>query len=101
MARFAAAPEHLRMRPVTTSRGILIGCLAVKADEVWSFVQEKATSPWLWLAMDKEARQSLALHVGDRSRDSTKRVRNLPDVIFFTVDEEMPFASSSHSIWRS
>jgi IS1 family transposase len=70
VARFAAAPAHLHVRPVTTSRGILIGCLAVEADELWSFMQKKANPPWLWIAMDKQTRQILAFHVGDRSRDS-------------------------------
>jgi insertion element IS1 protein InsB len=90
VARCAAAPEQLHVRPVTTSRGLLIGCLAVEADEVWSFVQQKANPPWLWIAMDKETRQILAFHVGDRSRDSAKQVWiNIPAVyreqaIFYT-----------------
>jgi insertion element IS1 protein InsB len=90
VARFAAAPEHLQVRPVTTSRGILIGGLRVEVDEVWCFVQKKANPQWLWLAMDKETRRILAFHVGDRSRDSAKQVWiNIPAVyreqaIFYT-----------------
>jgi insertion element IS1 protein InsB len=97
VARFAAAPTHLHVRPVTTSRGILIGCLAVEADEVWSFVQQKANPPWLWLAMDKETRQILAFHVGDRSRDSAKQVWiNIPAVYreqaIFSTDHYAAYA---------
>ena len=51
VARFAAAPAHLHVRPVAASRSILIGCLAVEVDELWGIVQKKAThtgcgSPW-------------------------------------------------------
>ena len=30
--------------------------------------QKKANEQWLWLALDKTTRQSIACHVGDRSR---------------------------------
>lgn len=81
VARFAAAPEHLHMQPVAASRNILIGCLAVEADEVWSFVQKKANPHWIWIAMDKQTCQIIAFHVGDRSRDSAKQLwANIPAV---------------------
>jgi insertion element IS1 protein InsB len=35
-------------------------------------VQQKANRQWIWLAMDATTRQTLAFHVGDRSRDSAK-----------------------------
>jgi insertion element IS1 protein InsB len=44
-------------------------------------VQKKATPHWLWIAMDKQTRQILAFHVGDRSRDSAKQLwQNIPEV---------------------
>jgi insertion element IS1 protein InsB len=70
VARFAAVPEHLHVQPVTVSRDVLIGCLEVEADELWSFVQKKTNPHWVWIAMDKHTRQVIAFHVGDRSRDS-------------------------------
>ena len=59
----------------------LLGCLEVEADERWRFVQKKADPHWLWLAMDKQTRQIIAFYVGDRSRDSAKRLwANIPAV---------------------
>ena len=39
-----------------------------------SFVQKKANKQWIWSAMDATTRQVIALHVGDRSRTSAKRL---------------------------
>jgi insertion element IS1 protein InsB len=74
VARFAEVPEHLHVQPIASSGEILLGCLEVEADELWSFVQKKANPHWLWLAMDKQTRQIIAFHVGDRSRDSAKQL---------------------------
>src|SRR5262245_61216249 len=53
--------------------------LEVEAEELWSFVPQKATPHGLWLAMDKQTRYILAFDVGDRSRDSAKRLwANIP-----------------------
>jgi insertion element IS1 protein InsB len=46
----------------------------VEADEMASFVQKKANKQWSWIAMDATTRQVIALHVGDRSRRSAKRL---------------------------
>jgi insertion element IS1 protein InsB len=75
VARFAAVPEHLHVQPVAFSHEVLLGRLESEADELWSFVQKKANSHWVWLAMDKQTRQILAFHIGDRSRDSAKQLR--------------------------
>jgi IS1 family transposase len=77
VARFAAVPEHLPVQPVVSSCDVVLGCLEVEADELWSFVQNK-TNPH-WLAMDKQTRQIIAFYVGDRSRDSAKQLwANIP-----------------------
>ena len=60
------------MLPATSSREVLLGCLDVEADELWSFVREKANPHWVWIAMDKRTRQIIAFHVGDRSQESTR-----------------------------
>jgi insertion element IS1 protein InsB len=73
-ACFAALPEHLHVQPVMSSREVLLGCLEVEADELWSFVQKKTNPHWVWIAMDKQTRQILAFHVGDRSQNSAKQV---------------------------
>jgi insertion element IS1 protein InsB len=68
----AAVLEPLQVQPVAASGEGLLECLEVEADELWSVVPKKATPRWLWLAMDKQTRQIIAFHVGDRSRDSAK-----------------------------
>jgi insertion element IS1 protein InsB len=90
VTRFVAVPEHLHGLPVTVSRDVLIGCLEVEADELWSFVQKKTNPCWIWIAMDKHTRQVIAFHVGDRSRDSAIQLwQNVPETyreqaIFYT-----------------
>jgi insertion element IS1 protein InsB len=79
LARFVTVPEHLHVQLVAASREVLIGCLEVEADELWSFVQKKANPHWVWIAVDRQTRQSIAFHVGDRSRDSAKQLwANIP-----------------------
>ena len=81
VARFAALPDHLHVLPVVTPREVIIGRLEVEADEMWSFVAKKANKQWVWIAMDKQTRQILAFHVGDRSRESAQQLwANLPAV---------------------
>ena len=36
--------------------------LEAEADARWSFVQKKANTPWIWLAMDAITRQIIAFH---------------------------------------
>jgi IS1 family transposase/transposase-like protein len=69
---FAALPEHLHVQPAASSRGVLLGCLEVEADELWSFVQKKTNPNWVWIAMDKQTRQIITFHVGDRSGHSAQ-----------------------------
>ena len=37
-----------------------------------SFVQKQANKHWIWIAMEATTRQIIALHVGDRRRESGK-----------------------------
>src|SRR5262245_27961334 len=53
VACFAAVPDHLQVLPAASSREVLLGCLDVEADELRSFVQQKAKPHWVWIAMDK------------------------------------------------
>jgi insertion element IS1 protein InsB len=67
--------------PVATPREVIIGRLEVEADEMWSFVAKKANKQWVWIAMDKQTRQIIAFHIGDRSHESAKQLwANLPAV---------------------
>jgi insertion element IS1 protein InsB len=81
VVRFAALPDHLHVRPVASPREVLIGRLEVEADEMWSFVKQKANKQWVWIAMDKQTRQIIAFHIGDRSHESAQQLwANLPAV---------------------
>jgi insertion element IS1 protein InsB len=53
---------------------VVIRRLEVEADELWSFVGKKANKPWLWIAMEAKTRQVIAVHVGDRSRETAKEL---------------------------
>ncbi|MDQ3828475.1 MAG: IS1 family transposase [Candidatus Tectomicrobia bacterium] len=48
--------------------------LEAEADEMWSFVQQKANKPWMWIAMDASTRQVMAFPIGDRRRDRAKEL---------------------------
>jgi insertion element IS1 protein InsB len=74
VARFAALPAPLPVRPIAAPREVLIGRLEVEADEMGSFVATKANKPWVWIAMAKQTRQIMAFHVGDRSHESAKQL---------------------------
>ena len=71
---FEALPDHLHVQPITCKQNVMIQRLEVEADEMASFVQQKANKQWIWIAMDAQTRQVIAFHVGDRSRRSAKRL---------------------------
>ena len=39
---------------------------------MWSFVGGKANKQWLWIALDADSREVVALVVGDRSQDTAQ-----------------------------
>ncbi len=81
VARFAALPAHLHVRPVVTPWDVRIGRLEVEADELWSVVAKKAHKPWVWLAMDTQTRHIIAFHVGDCRHERARQVlAHLPAV---------------------
>ena len=96
VARFAALPDHLHVRPIAAPREVLIGRLEVEADERWSFVAQKANKQWVWIAMDKQPRQIIAFHVGDRSHESAKQLwANLPAV----YREQATFSTDQYAVY--
>ena len=78
-----------------------------EADELWSFVGEKANKQWVWMVMNTYNRQIIALHVGGRGRDDAWQLwDNIPAAFqqqasFFTdfwkayniLNEEQHFAA--------
>jgi insertion element IS1 protein InsB len=67
-------PDDLCVAPDSPRREVHLLRLEAEVDEVWSFVRRRAGKRWLWLAFDKESRQVIAFFVGDRSRESARRL---------------------------
>jgi IS1 family transposase len=57
------------------------GPLTIQCDEMWSFVGHKANKKWVWLAMDVNTRQIVAVYVGRRDKQGAQGLwDNLPTV---------------------
>ena len=41
--------------------------MRIEVDELWSFIGEKPQVWWVWVALDADSRQVVALVIGDRS----------------------------------
>jgi insertion element IS1 protein InsB len=93
-ALYARLPDNLYLASVAPHRRVGLLRLEAEVDELWSFVRRRADKQWLWLAFDKESRQVIAFHVGDRSRESARRLwRRIPReyrerAIFYSDDWE-------------
>jgi len=49
---------------------------------MWSFVQNKVNTYWIWLIIDRESRQVIAYHVGGRTAKDAKQLwDNIPKQI--------------------
>ena len=46
--------------------------VVIQADEAWSFVSNKANKCWIWVAYERNSKQVIAFHVGDRTKQSAK-----------------------------
>src|SRR5215211_1488099 len=78
-ALYERLPDDLYVAPASPARRVGLLRLEAEVDELWSFVRRRADKRWLWLAFDKESRQVLAFFVGDRSRESARKLwRRLP-----------------------
>ncbi|NJL90459.1 MAG: IS1 family transposase, partial [Coleofasciculaceae cyanobacterium SM2_1_6] len=57
------------------------GKLIIQLDEMWSFVGKKQNKQWIWLALDVDTREIVGVWIGDRSRNSAKKLwQSLPSV---------------------
>jgi len=52
------------------------GKLTIQLDEMWSFVVSKQNKQWIWLALDADTREIVGVYIGDRSRNSAKKLWN-------------------------
>jgi insertion element IS1 protein InsB len=57
------------------------GRLIIECDEMWSFVFSKTHKFYIWLAIDRDTREIIGCYVGDRSRQSARKLwASLPSV---------------------
>lgn len=57
------------------------GKLIIECDELWSFVYSKKHKFYVWLAIDRATREIIGCYIGDRSRNSARKLwKSLPGV---------------------
>jgi insertion element IS1 protein InsB len=55
--------------------------LTIECDEAWSFVANKGNKQWIWLAINRDTREIVGVHIGNRSRAGAQALWNsLPPV---------------------
>jgi len=75
-------PDDLNLKPqsLESSTTVAIYSLEAEADEMWSFVGNKANKQWVWIALDARTRQIIAFHVGSRDRDAARELwKKIPE----------------------
>ena len=83
---YTQLPEDLCFQ-ITEKKKLLKGriylkLLEIESDEMWSYVGKKDNKQWIWIAMDKDTRQIIAVYVGDRSKASAQALwDSIPDSI--------------------
>ena len=60
--KYGNVPKKLIVLPKEKGR------LTVECDEMWSFVGNKENKQWIWLAIDRDTREIIGVHVGCRDR---------------------------------
>lgn len=60
------------LRGICRIFGVSLACLM--ADELWSFVFRRNNVKYIWIALHTQTRQIIALYIGDRSRESAKKL---------------------------
>ena len=60
--KYARMPHQVEVKKKSPGR------LMIECDELWSFVGKRDNKQWVWLAIDRDSREIVGLHVGDRSR---------------------------------
>lgn len=53
-------------------RGARVEVFGIQLDEMWSFVGKKSNKQWIWLALNPQNRQIVAVHIGSRSAADAK-----------------------------
>ena len=57
------------------------GKLTIECDELWSFVDNKDNEYWVGLAIDRKTREIIGCYLGDRSRESARKLwKSIPGI---------------------
>ena len=60
----------------------------VSCDEMWTFVQKKKQKAWIWLCYSKMTKKILAVHIGNRGKDSAKKlIDQVPNMKIYCTDD--------------
>ena len=60
----------------------------VSCDEMWTFVQKKAQKAWIWLCYSKMTKKILAVHIGNRGKESAKKlIDQVPNIKIYCTDD--------------
>ncbi len=59
-------PDHLNVQLPGAATPQIDLLRPLEADELWSFVGKKDNKQWVWLAQDRQTRQIVGVHIGDR-----------------------------------
>ena len=60
----------------------------VSCDEMWTFVQKKKQKAWIWLCYSKMTKKILAVHIGNRGKESAKKlIEQVPNMKIYCTDD--------------
>ena len=65
------ADEHLSFE---APEGLNKDDLVFELDELWTYSGKKEEPQWVWIVLERKTRQVVCFHVGDRSKESAKKV---------------------------
>jgi len=68
-AKLPALSETLLAPEVKDAQSTLL-----ELDDLWSFVLKKGNQAWIWIALCRKIRQVIAYAVGDRSKETCRRL---------------------------
>lgn len=78
--------NYVNQKLAQTPRRVVVsvkskGRLTIECDEMWSFVQRKNQTYYIWLAIDRDTKEIVGCYIGDRSRKSAEKLwASLPGV---------------------
>ena len=59
----------------------------VSCDEMWTFIQKKKQKAWIWLCYSKMTKKILAVHIGNRAKESAKKlIDQVPNMKLYCTD---------------